>query len=263
MKRILPLILILALLLPCVALCETLNVEAGSVEDGPAELLDLLASEDEQSARAVSNGATALKVKDGAKKTVTLGKTYQLQVSGKTIKACKSDDKKVAKVTDKGLLTPVKAGKTTVTITLKDGKKLGISISVNKAPKELKQYFGMKLKTAAKKIGGLKAYTTRFEIYKYYGYRNKYMFIECFGKPNGKVDTIVLKKPSNYSLFGIQLGMKKAKAQSKLGKYQRYITEDNYESYWIKKTGSGTGTILDISYKNGKVSHVTYQWYGN
>lgn len=274
MKRRIALLLAVVLLLPCAAWAEALQVETwtpwtealeSAVE--PSEAAQPLAVPERAQDAPEPNASKAetLKVSDKSSKTVYIGTTYQLVVSGKKIKSCKSSNSKVVKVSKSGLVTPIKAGTTKVTVTLKDGKKLKVSLKAKKkaTTKELKGYFGKNLKKSAKKVGGLKAYTEKYEIYKIKGYRNKYVDMSSFEWSNGKIDTIQLLKKSKYTLFGIQVGMKKSKAQSKMAKRELISRYGDYESYWIDKIDAGAGTLLTIGYKSGKVNHVIYEWYGN
>ena len=65
-----------------------------------------------------------------ASKTVNLGTTYQIAVTGKTIKSCKSSKTSVAKVTNAGVITPKKAGSATITITLTTKKTIKLTLKV-------------------------------------------------------------------------------------------------------------------------------------
>ena len=71
-----------------------------------------------------------LSISKSTTKKVTLGYKYQIVLSGKTIKSCKSNDKKVATVTKAGLITPKKAGSARITITPKKGSKLTLKLKV-------------------------------------------------------------------------------------------------------------------------------------
>ena len=73
---------------------------------------------------------TELIVKKSVTKKVNLGQDYQVKVPGKTIKRCKSSDKKIATVTDKGLIHTIKAGDTKITISLKKGSDIKLKLKV-------------------------------------------------------------------------------------------------------------------------------------
>lgn len=73
---------------------------------------------------------TELSIKKSATKKVILGVDYQITVPGKTIKRCKSSDKKIATVTDKGLIHTIKAGEARITITLKKGSDIKLKLKV-------------------------------------------------------------------------------------------------------------------------------------
>ena len=66
------------------------------------------------------------------KKTLYVGNTYTLKLTGTSIKSVKSSNNKVAAISKKGKVTAKKAGKTTITITGKDKKKYTCSITVKK-----------------------------------------------------------------------------------------------------------------------------------
>ena len=71
-----------------------------------------------------------LSVKKSCTKNATLGTSYQVVIPGKTIKTCKSSDKKVATVTKKGLIQTKKAGTAKITVTPKKGSRLTIKLRV-------------------------------------------------------------------------------------------------------------------------------------
>lgn len=73
---------------------------------------------------------TKLSIKKSTTKNVILGVDYQIKVPGKTIKRCKSSNKKVATVTDKGLIHTIKAGEARITITLKKGSDIKLKLKV-------------------------------------------------------------------------------------------------------------------------------------
>ena len=80
-----------------------------------------------------------ISLKKKATRTVYIGVSYQISVSGKTPKSCKSASKKIAAVTKSGLLTPKKKGKTKITV--KAGKKtivLTVNVKKTPAPQSLK-----------------------------------------------------------------------------------------------------------------------------
>ena len=80
-----------------------------------------------------------INLKKKATRTVYIGVPYQIKVSGKAVKKCKSASKKIARVTNSGLLTPKKKGKTKITV--KSGKKtivLTVNVKKSPAPQSLK-----------------------------------------------------------------------------------------------------------------------------
>lgn len=64
------------------------------------------------------------------KKTLSVGEQYKLKLTGTTIEAAVSSDEKVATVTSKGKIAAKKAGKTTITLKGKDGKKYKCIVTV-------------------------------------------------------------------------------------------------------------------------------------
>jgi len=73
---------------------------------------------------------TELVIKKSGTKQVLLGVDYQITIPGKTIKTCKSDNKKIATVTSQGLIQTKKAGETKITITPKKGSRLKLKLKV-------------------------------------------------------------------------------------------------------------------------------------
>lgn len=73
---------------------------------------------------------TVISIKKSAKKTVYVGTEYQIEVPGKTIKSCKSSAKKIAKVSDAGILVPKKEGNAKITVKLSNRKKLTLTLKV-------------------------------------------------------------------------------------------------------------------------------------
>lgn len=69
-------------------------------------------------------------VKKSATKKVILGLDYQIEVPGKTIKRCESSNKKIATVTDTGLIHTKKAGEARITITPKKGNRIRVKLKV-------------------------------------------------------------------------------------------------------------------------------------
>ena len=74
--------------------------------------------------------AQTLAITKKATKTVNLGTAYQIEVTGKAIKSCKSSAAKVASVTKDGLVTPKKAGSAKITITTTDKKSIALTLKV-------------------------------------------------------------------------------------------------------------------------------------
>lgn len=64
------------------------------------------------------------------KKTLSVGEQYKLKLTGTTIEAVVSSNEKVATVTSKGKVAAKKAGKTTITLKGKDGKKYKCIVTV-------------------------------------------------------------------------------------------------------------------------------------
>lgn len=64
------------------------------------------------------------------KKTLQVGKTYTLKLTGTKIKSVKTSDKKIATITKKGKVTAKNTGTATITLTGKDNKKYSCTITV-------------------------------------------------------------------------------------------------------------------------------------
>lgn len=62
--------------------------------------------------------------------TLNVGDTLAIDLDGKTAKSYKSASKKIAKVSKSGLVTAVKEGKTKITVTLSNKKKLVLTVKV-------------------------------------------------------------------------------------------------------------------------------------
>lgn len=71
---------------------------------------------------------------NATKKTLKAGATFTLKVKNGTAKSWKSSAAKVAKVSTKGVVTALKKGTATITVTLKDGKTLKSKITVSTNP---------------------------------------------------------------------------------------------------------------------------------
>ncbi len=71
-----------------------------------------------------------LSISKSCTKDVRLGFNYQITISGKKIKACKSSDKTVATVTQLGLVRTKHAGTVKITVTPSKGKKLVLTLNV-------------------------------------------------------------------------------------------------------------------------------------
>ena len=73
---------------------------------------------------------TELTIKKSVTKKVKLGVDYQVKIPGKKIKRCSSSNKKIATVTDKGLIHTKKAGEVRITITPKKGDRIKLKLKV-------------------------------------------------------------------------------------------------------------------------------------
>lgn len=132
--------LLLAAMLPATAETGEILIEERAVADwdGALSALDGAAlSIDALEAGIFSNDAgedearpIELSVTKSCTKKATLGLSYQIVIPGKTIKRCKSSDKKVATVTNEGLIRTKKAGTAKITVTPKRGSKLTIKLKV-------------------------------------------------------------------------------------------------------------------------------------
>ena len=88
------------------------------------------APEEDEADEEEEAGPIELLISKSATKKVTLGLSYQIVVSGKTIKTCKSSNKKVATVTGNGLVQTKKAGTAKITVTPTKGGKLTLTLKV-------------------------------------------------------------------------------------------------------------------------------------
>jgi len=143
-KRLIALLLICALMTGTLcALAEpegiTLDAESAPVAiDTVIDAGELFLSIDESGTVLLANDdgeedellPTELSIKKSATKKVELGLDYQIKVPGKTIKRCKSSDKKIATVTDNGLIHTKKAGEVKITVTLKKGSDIKLKLKV-------------------------------------------------------------------------------------------------------------------------------------
>ena len=68
------------------------------------------------------------------KKTLKAGKTVTLNITNGTVKSWKSSSTAVAKVSNKGVVTALKKGSSTITVTLEDDRKLTCKITVSSSP---------------------------------------------------------------------------------------------------------------------------------
>lgn len=126
--------------LPALAELDSIGTDDEIVLDAFDEVIDeesLDLSIDALNASVSANAAkddellpTELRIKKSASKKVTLGYDYQIVIPGKKIKSCKSSNKKIATVTDKGLIHTKKAGSVKITITPKKGSKLKLKLKV-------------------------------------------------------------------------------------------------------------------------------------
>ena len=152
-------------------------------------------------------------------KTLTLSPTLS-PTTARTTYTWSTSNKKIAKVSSSGVVTPVKAGTATITVKTANGKKASVKVKVNKVIQyELSVYFGRNLKTAAQEIGGMKATRQSYSQDESlgYGYYNDYF--QLWSYPNKAIDHIILKKNSNYMLYGVKVGMSRQQVKSVLSGY--------------------------------------------
>jgi len=141
---------LIALLLACAlmtgALCALAEPEGIAIDGDAAPVAidtvvdagDLFLSIDDPGTNFLTNATgaedellpTELSIKKSVTKKVELGLDYQVKVPGKTIKRCKSSDRKIATVTNKGLIHTIKAGEVRITITLKKGSDIKLKLKV-------------------------------------------------------------------------------------------------------------------------------------
>lgn len=142
-----------------------------------------------------------------SKVSITKGFTFQLKVSGGTIKKSTSNNKSVATVTQKGKITAKKTGKAKVTVTLANGKKLTCTVTV-----KANKYNSKKpaISDIPYNTYGMKAYSASFDkkgnlVVKFTVANNSYGKIESIPKfaitvKDTKGNTSVSYKKSSYSV---------------------------------------------------------------
>ena len=88
----------------------------------------------------VQNTIKVISITENTSKAIDLGTRYQIEVPGRKIRSCKSLDKKIVKVTDKGAVTTKKAGKTAVDIKVSGEKTIRLKLNVRdpKVPRKVK-----------------------------------------------------------------------------------------------------------------------------
>ena len=141
---------LIALLLSCAlmtgALCALAEPEGIAIDSDSASVAidtvvdagDLFLSIDDPDTSLLVNATGGedellpieLSIKKSTTKKVELGLDYQVKVPGKTIKRCKSSDKRIATVTDNGLIHTKKAGEVKITISLKKGSDIKLKLKV-------------------------------------------------------------------------------------------------------------------------------------
>ena len=120
--------------LPSVELDLLPPEDAGDL-DAPLDSEVLILPEAEELSEAIvtnssSSDAETLTISKSVTKRVTVGHTYQIKVADKTIKTCKSNNKKVATVSKSGLVNTLKTGTAKITITPTKGSKLVLKLKV-------------------------------------------------------------------------------------------------------------------------------------
>ena len=99
---------------------------------------------------------TELIIKKSATKKVILGLDYQVRIPGKTIKRCTSSNKKIATVTNKGLIHTKKAGEVKITgfssmlVPVDDHTLLGIGYETVDTGSDMEMQTGLKTISNAK-----------------------------------------------------------------------------------------------------------------
>lgn len=88
----------------------------------------------------VQNTIKVISITENTSKAIDLGTRYQIEVPGRKIRSCKSLNKKIVKVTDKGAVTTKKAGKTAVDIKVSGKKTIRLKLNVRdpKVPRKVK-----------------------------------------------------------------------------------------------------------------------------
>lgn len=201
------------------------------------------------------------KVKLNKTGTVTLIADGTLQLKGTvspknapTRLKWKSKNKKIASVSNTGLVTALKKGSTTITVTTDNGKKASVKIKVKSSLSELSGILTKKVSAINKKLGDkLKKATWRDGVYE-----NKLISVDVDAK--GRIVSIDVPEAAGkkYKVFGIYPGMKKSTALKKLkdsghnlGLDMPTMTyfankKDQNRLGWI--TCTSTGKVLTIHY---------------
>ena len=236
---------------------------------------------------------TKLTLAQGKKATLYPGQTLTLSpsLSPSTAKSdlnYKSSRKSVATVDPNGRITALRKGTAKITVTAKNNKKAKATITVKVLSEkdfDLTPWFGKSIGRFGKKYH-LKV-NSEIEYRTPEGYDNYYLktqvcksgYFEATGfcmsdNNNSKfknstacIEAIILDKASRYSLFGVTVGMDRAKA---------YAAADAYAAaYYKSKWNSGDNEIYsddegpdfglwtpdgncDFTVRNGKVSEIRY-----
>lgn len=179
---------------------------------------------------------------NASKKTIHVDSTYTLKLVGTNIKSVKSSNDKIATVSKKGVVTGKKAGKATITLTGKDGKKYKCKITVtptiNVTKKTLYVDDSFTLKLIGTKIASASSGDKAIATVKKNG--------KVTAKKAGKV-TITLKGADGKK-YKCQLTVKKPY----LNKTSLKLNAD--ETFDLKLTGA---TIKSIASSNESVATVS------
>lgn len=132
---------------------------------------------------------------------------------------------------------------------------------------ELAPYFGRDLRDTAKRLGDLAYESGRAEDFSWERfYSDRVELLGTVGQWGSAIDWITLRGgPSQYTLFGIGVGMSRAEAMERMRRYERVedYGDSGYATWCIEWDGVYYSTVVTVHFAGDAVSGVIYGWYGN